>query len=67
MTPFAVIAAGFALALGAMLAVQIAARIRPGPRLRPAGEALHAALMHPLARWLTMAGWLWLGFHFLAR
>ncbi|MHA6792627.1 DUF6186 family protein [Pseudonocardia bannensis] len=67
MTPFAVIAAGFVLTLAAMLAVEIAARRRTGPRPRPMGEALHAALLHPITRWLTLAGWLWLGFHFLAR
>lgn len=67
MTPYTVIVAGFAVLSAVLFAVGLAARRWPGPRLRPVGEALHAALAHPPVRWLAMVAWLWTGFHFLAR
>jgi hypothetical protein len=72
MNPYLVLATGFALVGAAMFAVEALARAGRGP-FRTVGEALHTALLVRLGqwgsagRWLTMLGWLWLGFHFLAR
>ncbi len=66
MSPYAVIVTGFAAIFAAMLVVEALGRTG-SESFRPAGEALHAALAHPVGRWVTMACWLWLGFHFLAR
>jgi hypothetical protein len=66
MSPYAVIVTGFAVLLGVAVAVEILARAGCAP-LRPAGEALAAALAYRAGRWAVMGGWLWLGFHFLAR
>lgn len=66
MTPYAVLAAGFALLLAAGACLQLLARARPDGA-RPLGDALHAALALPAGRWMVMAVWLWIGIHFLAR
>lgn len=66
MSPYAIIAIGFGVVFGGMLAVELLARYRRGP-FRPVAEALHAVLLVRLGRWLIMLGWLWTGFHFLAR
>jgi hypothetical protein len=71
-TPYAVLAVGFALIGLAGLVLEALARLA-GPRWRTCGEALHAALRMrwgrwaSAGRWVTMFGWLWVGFHFLAR
>jgi hypothetical protein len=72
MNPYLVLATGFALVGTAMVAVEAMARAGRGP-FRTVGEAWHTALRVRVGRWgsagrwLTMLGWLWLGFHFLAR
>jgi hypothetical protein len=65
-SPYAIIATGFGVVFGGMLAVELLARSGRGPFL-PVAEALHAVLLVRLGRWLIMLGWLWTGFHFLAR
>lgn len=66
MSPYAVIATGFAVIFGSALLIDMVAR-HGWTRLRPAGEAAHAILRGRVGRWLLMLGWLWTGFHFLAR
>lgn len=66
MSPYAVTVAGFAVLLAATAAVELLARAGRAP-LRPAGEVLAAALASRAGRWAVMGGWLWFGFHFLAR
>ena len=66
MTPYAVLAAGFALLFAAGACLHLLARARPGG-VRPLGDVLHAALARPVARWVVLAAWLWIGIHFLAR
>ncbi|MGD9530016.1 DUF6186 family protein [Pseudonocardia sp.] len=66
MSPYQVIATGFAALLAAMLVLDAVGRTG-WASLRPVGDVLHAALARRAVRWLVMAAWLWLGFHFLAR
>lgn len=66
MTPYTVIATGFALVVALMLAVQLLAKTGRAP-FRPLDEALHAALLSTPGRWVVLAAWVWIGFHFLAR
>lgn len=66
MTPYAVLAAGFALLLAAGACLHLLARVGAGG-VRPLGDALHAALARPPGRWVVLAVWLWVGIHFLAR
>ena len=72
MSPYLVIASGFALIGVVALAVEVLARQGRGG-CRRVGEALHVALSLRLGgwttagRWLVLLGWLWVGFHFLAR
>lgn len=61
-----VILVGFAGLLGAMFAVEIAARAGCEP-LRPVACVVEAALASRIGRWLVWGAWLWVGFHFLAR
>jgi Family of unknown function (DUF6186) len=65
-TPYAVILAGFVSLLGAMVAVETAARAGREP-FRPVGRVVEAALASRIGRWLVWGSWLWVGFHFLAR
>jgi hypothetical protein len=65
-TPYGVLAAGFAALLVVAVAVEVLGRLGRGP-FRPLGEVLHAVLAHPVGRWVVLAAWLWVGFHFLAR
>lgn len=66
MTPYAVIATGYVALLAAATVMELLGRAERTP-WRPIGEALHAALVHPVPRWVVLLGWLWVGFHFLAR
>jgi len=66
MTPRAAIIAGFAAILVLVVAADLCAR-RAGSRVRPLSAALAAALRSPGGRVLLFGGWLWLGWHFLAR
>ncbi|MDQ3765345.1 MAG: DUF6186 family protein [Actinomycetota bacterium] len=66
MTPYAVLATGFALVCALMLAMQLLAMAGWEP-FRSLGEALHAAVVSATGRWVVLGVWLWIGFHFLAR
>jgi len=72
MTPYWVLASGFALVVAAMAVVELSARLGRA-RCRTVGEALHAGLLARVGgwagagRWLVMLAWLWTGFHLLAR
>lgn len=66
MSPYAVIVTGYAVVLAGVLALHLLAAAGRA-HARPLGEVLHAALAHPVGRWAVLAGWLWVGFHFLAR
>ncbi|HZS20699.1 MAG TPA: DUF6186 family protein [Pseudonocardiaceae bacterium] len=66
MTAYVVILVGFVSLLGAMVAVEMAGRAGREP-FRPVSCVVEAALASRLGRWLVWAGWLWVGFHFLAR
>lgn len=66
MSPYTVIVTGFTVLLGAAVAVELLARAGCAP-LRPVGDVLAAALASRAGRLAVMGGWLWLGFHFLAR
>jgi hypothetical protein len=65
-SPYAVIACGFAVLFAATVAVDLLGRARRGP-LRPLGAVLQSALAHPVGRWVLLLVWFWTGFHFLAR
>jgi hypothetical protein len=70
MTPFTALLAGYLGLLGAVLAVEGLGRASREP-VRPLGPALQQALQQALAsgvgRWMVSAGWVWVGFHRLAR
>ncbi|HEX2264579.1 MAG TPA: DUF6186 family protein [Pseudonocardiaceae bacterium] len=66
MTPYGVIATGFAMVLGAMLTAQLLGMAGRQP-FRPLGDVVHTVLRHRAGRWVVLALWLWVGFHFLAR
>jgi hypothetical protein len=65
-TPYAVLAAGFAALFAAALVVEMLGRARRGP-FRPLGTLLHNVLADPVGRWVLLLAWFWTGFHFLAR
>lgn len=67
MTARAVIAAGFAVILGLVVALDLAARRGRAGRIAPLGAALTAASRTTGGRALVFGVWLWLGWHFLAR
>lgn len=66
MTPYGVIATGFAVVVGAMLAAQLVGMAGLWS-LRPLGDVVHTALRHRAGRVVVLVLWLWTGFHFLAR
>lgn len=66
MTPYGVIATGFAMVGGAMLAAQLLGMAGRW-RFRLLGDVVHTALLHRAGRWVVLVLWLWVGFHFLAR
>ncbi|MGH4001785.1 MAG: DUF6186 family protein [Pseudonocardiaceae bacterium] len=66
MTPYGVIATGYAVVVGAMLAVQLLGMTGRRP-FRPLGEVVHTMLCNRVGRWFMLVLWLWVGFHFLAR
>ncbi|MGY1604569.1 DUF6186 family protein [Geodermatophilus sp. SYSU D00815] len=57
---------GFAVLLAAAVALEGAARRRPDAAVT-AARALGAAMRTTPGRVAVLAGWLWLGVHFLAR
>jgi Family of unknown function (DUF6186) len=57
---------GFSVVIAALAVLEIVAR-RPGSRIPPVGEWL-GYLMRPKAgRFLLLAGWVWLGWHYFSR
>jgi hypothetical protein len=66
MTAHLVILLGFAGLLSAMLAVEVLARAGREP-LQPVARVLEAVLASRIGRCVVWGGWLWIGFHFLAR
>ncbi|MGY1808847.1 DUF6186 family protein [Blastococcus sp. SYSU D00669] len=66
MSGSAVSLTGFAVLLAAAVALEVAGRRRPG-RTATAGQAVGAAMRTAPGRLAVLAGWLWLGVHFLAR
>jgi hypothetical protein len=65
-TPYGVIATGFAVVLGATLAAQLLGMAGRRP-FRPVGDVVHTVLRRRPGRWVVLVLWLWVGFHFLAR
>ena len=66
MTPYLVILVGFVSLLGAIIAVEMAARAGREP-FQPMARVVEAALVSRIGWWLVWGTWLWAGFHFLAR
>jgi hypothetical protein len=66
MTPFTVLLAGYLGLLAAALAVEGLGRAGREP-FRPLGPVLQQALDSRVGRWMVWAGWIWVGFHLLAR
>lgn len=66
MSARSVVAAGFAVVLAVMVAVDLTAR-RGGRGPAPLSTALTAAMRRPAGRLVVLGVWLWLGWHFLAR
>ena len=62
----AITIAGFAVLAAAMVALEILAR-RPGSRIPTVGEWLGYLMRPKLGRFLVLAGWMWLGWHYFAR
>ena len=62
----AITIAGFALAVGAMIVLEILAR-RPGSRIPTVGQWLGYLMRARAGRLLVLLGWLWLGWHYFAR
>lgn len=56
---------GYAVALSAAMALQVAGLV--GRRVPTAGEFMRWFTRLRAARWLLLAGWLWLGWHLFAR
>jgi Family of unknown function (DUF6186) len=66
MTPYTMLLAGYLGLLAAALAVECFGRAGHEP-LRPLGQLLQQARASPVGRATVWAGWIWIGFHFLAR
>ena len=66
MTSRAVTIAGYLLIVGCGLALQLSSR-RPGSPVPPLGAVLRPVMRTRSGRVGVMAGWAWLGVHFLAR
>ena len=62
----AVTIAGFAVAVAAMLVLEILAR-RPGSRIPTVGQWLGYLMRPKIGRFLVLLGWWWLGWHYFAR
>ncbi|MGH9049040.1 MAG: DUF6186 family protein [Acidimicrobiia bacterium] len=57
---------GWIVLAAAVIALDLRARLSRGP-LATLGGALSTALRVPAVRGLTLAGWLWLGWHLFVR
>lgn len=66
MTTRAVTIAVFGLLLCAAVALEVVAR-RPGAQVPSFGGFVSGLLRTRLGRLVVLAGWAWLGWHFLAR
>lgn len=66
MTPRALIAAGFAVLVLLVIAVDRLAR-RPSSTVRPFGDVISAVMSSRAGRIVLLGSWLWTGWHFLAR
>ena len=58
--------AGWIVLAGAVVALELRARLRRG-RFATLGETVSVVLRVPLVRVLALAGWLWLGWHLFVR
>ncbi len=68
MSGTAVSLSGFTALLVTGLALEVAARRRPGgSAVATAGQAITSAMRTTLGRLAVLTAWLWLGVHFLAR
>lgn len=61
-----VILTGFAVLLGAVVALEARARLGGGNRATLA-DATTAAVRHPAGRIIVLLSWLWLGWHLFVR
>lgn len=61
-----ILLAGFAVLLGAMVALEVMARAGDG-RWATLGDVADSAVRHPAGRALALLGWLWLGWHLFVR
>ena len=57
---------GFCTVIAALVILEIVAR-RPGSRVPALGEWLGYLMRPKTGRFLLLAGWLWLGWHYFAR
>jgi hypothetical protein len=57
---------GFSVVIAALVVLEIAAR-RPGSRVPRLGEWLGYLMRPKTGRFLLLAGWLWLGWHYFSR
>jgi hypothetical protein len=57
---------GFCTVIAALVILEIVAR-RPGSRVPALGEWLGYLMRPRTGRFLLLAGWLWLGWHYFAR
>jgi hypothetical protein len=57
---------GFCTVIAALVVLEIVAR-RPGSRVPALGEWLGYLMRPRTGRFLLLAGWLWLGWHYFAR
>jgi hypothetical protein len=57
---------GFCTVIAALVILEIGAR-RPGSRVPALGEWLGYLMRPRTGRFLLLAGWLWLGWHYFAR
>jgi hypothetical protein len=58
--------AGWIVLAGAVVALELRARLRRG-RFATLGDTLSVVLRMPPVRGLALAGWLWLGWHLFVR
>ncbi|MDP8975526.1 MAG: DUF6186 family protein [Actinomycetota bacterium] len=62
----AILLTGFAVLLGAMVALEVVARAGAGRRATLA-DVVNAAVRHPARRAAALLAWLWLGWHLFVR
>jgi hypothetical protein len=57
---------GFSVVIAALLVLEIVAR-RPGSRVPALGDWLGYLMRPKTGRFLILAGWVWLGWHYFSR